>query len=226
MSFFSFKTLIILAGIIIFGLIIKYLPWSALLEVFKEYGYPLLFLGTFLEGEIILLAGGFLTYLGHFKFFWIIIVACLAIILGDNVQYWIGYKWGENLFKKRNRFLYLKREHLEKLNGHFNDHGNKIILASRFLFGMRTAVILTAGIVRMNWWRFFKFNALSGIIWTGAIASVGYLFGGSFILIRKILQSSFISITVIVIIVFLIEIYFSRRIKRKMINEKRTKTNV
>jgi len=194
----------VILGISAIGLVISYFPFQILDQGFSRYGYGLLFLGTFLEGEAFLLAGGIFAYLGHFNLLLVMLVASVAIILGDNLQYFIGRKLGKNYFKSHDHFLFIKKEHFEKISKQFNNHTHKILLVSRFLFGARVATMVTAGAIRMPYKKFLKFNILSCLSWTVIISLIGFAFGASFILLRKVLKYSALSITVLVVLGVLI----------------------
>ena len=56
---------------------------ESLLQYFIEYRYLAIFLGTFIEGEIILIAGGFLVYECHLNFTVLVMIATLAAVIGD-----------------------------------------------------------------------------------------------------------------------------------------------
>lgn len=188
--------LILIAGIAGIGIAISYFPFHVLANGFARWGYWLVFIGTFLEGEAVLLAAGFATYMGIFNLRIVILIACLAIILGDNFQYYLGMKLGKRFLKKFPCF--------KKLNGKFNKHSNKILLASRFMFGMRIACMTMAGANKVDWKKFFKFNAVSGIIWVMIMAFAGYTFGASFMLLKKILKYSALCITIFALLIILI----------------------
>lgn len=209
---------IAILGIAGIGILVSYFPFQILTQGFSRYGYGLLFLGTLLEGEAILLAGGIFAYFGHFNLFLVMLVASVAIILGDNIQYFIGRKLGKNYFETHNNFLFIKKKHFEKIRHKFNNHTHKILLASRFLFGARVATMVTAGAIKMPYKKFLKFNILSCLSWTVIIAFSGFAFGASFILLRKVLKYSALSITVLVILVILIyykQSFFPARLENK-----------
>ncbi|MBI2348429.1 MAG: hypothetical protein HYV05_07220 [Deltaproteobacteria bacterium] len=63
---------------------------ETLLQYFVEYRYLVIFFGTFIEGEVVLIAGGFLVYEGHLNFAILVLIATLAAIIGDNIFFWIG----------------------------------------------------------------------------------------------------------------------------------------
>lgn len=204
------KLILLIAGIAGTGVIISYFPFHILAQGFSRYGYWLLFIGTFFEGEAIVLAAGIFSYLGYFNILLVMLIASLAIIAGDNFQYWIGQKLGQEYLKKYYCF--------RKLNGKFQKHTNKILLASRFMFGMRVATMMMAGASNMNHKKFFKFNVISGILWVIAIAGLGYVFGASFILLKKILKYSALSITALVILGIII-FYFIKKFRISSLSE-------
>ena len=56
-----------------------------------------------------------------------------------------------------------------------------IILVSRFVAGGRTAVMFASGTFQMEWrTRFLPFQVAAALLWTGAMALLGYLFGSTF----------------------------------------------
>lgn len=57
---------------------------ETLLQYFIEYRYLVIFFGTFIEGEVVLIAGGFLVCEGYLNFALLILIATLAAIVGDN----------------------------------------------------------------------------------------------------------------------------------------------
>lgn len=196
----------LISTLALIGIIISYFPFHVLATGFARYGYWLLFVGVFLEGEAVLLTAGVFAYLGYFNLFWVVVIACLAIIAGDNAQYWLGRKLGKKFLQKYSRF--------KKLNNKFNNHTNKILLASRFLFGMRSATMLMAGANNFNYKRFLKFNAVSGILWVIAVALLGFVFGASFVFLRKILKYSALAITILVVLGILIYYFMSKKLDK------------
>ena len=100
MSLKKTNLILVISGIAIIGIVISYFPFHILASGFARYGYWLLFVGVFLEGEAVLLAAGICAYLGYFNIFLVVLIACLAIIAGDNAQYWLGRKLGKEFFQK------------------------------------------------------------------------------------------------------------------------------
>ncbi len=71
----------------------------------------------------------------------------------------------------------LTSERLDKAEGFFCRHGGKVVVAARFIEGLRQANGIVAGTARMPWRQFLMFNALGAALWVGVWTSVGYLAG-------------------------------------------------
>jgi membrane-associated protein len=57
------------------------------------------------------------------------------------------------------------------------ERGAYVIVVARFVPGGRTAVTLTAGIVRFSWLRFGPFTAIAGLAWATYAVMLGYIGG-------------------------------------------------
>ncbi len=64
----------------------------------REYGYFALLIGTFLEGETILIIGGLLAKLGLLKLPTVMLVVFIGSFSGDQLYFYIGYFKGQELY--------------------------------------------------------------------------------------------------------------------------------
>lgn len=150
----------------------------------SDYGLALLFLliamesaGAPLPGETALIAASVLAAHGDFGIVWVIVVAAAAAIIGDNVGYWIGRIGGRRLLT---RWGWLNR-HASKVlpwsERFFVRHGAKTIFLGRFIAVLRVTAAWLAGVSKMEWWRFFFWNAAGGICWAVLVALIAYYAG-------------------------------------------------
>ncbi|SRR5712692_2151447 len=190
---------------------------ETLLQYFIQYHYLVIFFGTFIEGEIILIAGGFLVSEGHLNFLILVLIATLAAITGDNFFFWLGrsqrvgsrHPWAD-------RFLNFVGEHrLFKGEEFLRRHGGKSIFFVRFFYGLRFAGAMTAGYLGMGFMRFFLFNLIGSFAWAAALGWIGYLFGRSIGVIAKGVKLA--EIGFILVLAGLLIVYFlnSRRRKKR-----------
>lgn len=158
---------------------------NLIIETYGLWTYLILFLVIFLEtgivitpflpGDSLLFAAGAYTAKGSLEVGWLFGLLCLAAIIGDTINYWIGYTVGWRAFQSRSRFL--KREYLDRTHQFYERYGGKTIFLARFIPIIRTFAPFVAGIGRMAYGRFAFYNILGAIVWTGLFISGGHYFG-------------------------------------------------
>jgi membrane-associated protein len=153
-------------------------PWLyalLFLIVFCETG---LVVTPFLPGDSLLFAIGALAAIdGSPLSLWtIIILLCIAAILGDAVNYAIGYRVGPKVFTSETSRL-LNREHLVRTQRFYEKYGGKTIILARFMPIVRTFAPFVAGIGKMRYARFAAYNVVGGIVWVLSFTLAGYFFG-------------------------------------------------
>jgi membrane protein DedA with SNARE-associated domain len=165
---------------------------DTLLKLFVNYGYWAVFFGVMLEnaglpvpGETILLAAGFFAATGHFKLATVMLVAATGAVVGDNIGFAIGHRYGRGFLLRYGRFIFLTPARLEHINSFFERHGNKTILVARFITGLRVFAALLAGASKMRWRVFLVYNMAGAILWSIVITTLGYLFGHSWPLLER-----------------------------------------
>lgn len=119
----------------------------------KTYGYWIIGLGILLEcmgipfpGETLLIVGGILAAQGGMNIVAVILVAAAASILGDNIGYWIGKKFGKSfLYPELEKYRFIKPQHVKKVEAVFLKYGSATIIIGRFTAILRTYTALLAG---------------------------------------------------------------------------------
>ena len=178
------------------------------------YGYGFLFLGTILEGELILLTAGFLSYFGAMNFFVVLIVAFFGAIIGDNLWFWAGRKGGTHLIDRYGKFFFLTQKRVNRARKYFDTHGSKAVFVSRFVFGTRVSTSILAGALGMPLKKFQRSNVAGAASWTIITAGLGYLFAKSFELLRAYLvqtENALLILAVFVIIIFILRFIFTAK---------------
>ena len=141
--------------------------------VFAETG---LLAGFFLPGDSLLFAAGTLAAIGSLNIFLLIIILIFAAILGDSFNYYLGRKWGPNIFIQEEG-IFFNRKHLTTTQDFYEKHGAKTIVLARFIPVVRSFAPFVAGIGRMHYGTFLGYNILGGAIWVSVFVGIGYLFG-------------------------------------------------
>ncbi len=195
------------------GLVAQFGPWLYVilfLIIFCETG---LVVTPFLPGDSLLFAVGALAARENGLNFWIVFVSLIvAAILGDSLNYWIGYFSGEKLQKKFPRLV--KAEHVKRTHDFYERYGGKTIIIARFVPIIRTFAPFVAGIGKMLYSRFMMFNVSGAILWIGLLLPAGYFFG-NFPIVRKNFSLVVLVIIFLSILPAVIEFWRERRrIKR------------
>lgn len=154
----------------------------------QTYGsivYALLFLIIFLEtglvatpflpGDSLIFAAGALASIGSLNIVLLLIIITAAAIIGDTVNYSIGYFIGPKVFKEKRRFF--RKDYLDRAESFYERYGAKTIIFARFIPIIRTFAPFVAGIGKMKYSKFLFYNILGAVFWVLLFLFGGYLFG-------------------------------------------------
>jgi membrane protein DedA with SNARE-associated domain len=135
--------------------------------------------GVPLPGETALITAAILASQGKLQIEFVIGLAALAAIIGDNLGYLISRKVGRTLLERPGPFERRRRQVLEVGEPFFQRHGPKAVFFGRWVLGLRTWASWLAGASRMPWRSFAVWNAAGGISWATTIGLLGYFVGGT-----------------------------------------------
>jgi membrane-associated protein len=162
--------------------------------IFCETG---LVVTPFLPGDSLLFAIGALSAVDGSPlnpWFSMLLLAASGI-LGDAVNYSIGYRLGPRVFKREDSFFFNKK-HLQKAQSFYERYGGKTIFLARFVPIIRTFAPFVAGIGKMSYRRFGLYNISGGICWVSAFVLGGYWFGN-----RELVKRNFHFVIVAIIFI-------------------------
>jgi membrane protein DedA with SNARE-associated domain len=146
-----------------------YLAVAGLVMV-ENFGVPA-------PGETILVAAAVYAGTGRLSIVGVSLIAILAAVVGNCIGYAIGYFGGHALVLRYGKYVFLTRERLEKTERFFARRGGLVVVAGRFIEGLRQAAGIIAGTAEMPWRRFLAFNVLGATLWVALWAPLGYLAG-------------------------------------------------
>jgi len=146
-----------------------------LFVVFAETG---LFVGFFLPGDSLLFTAGLFCSTGIIRTHPVVLIALIIIsaVAGNMVGYAFGKKVGILLFKRKSSWLF-RQDHLTTAHEYYIKHGKKTIILSRFLPIVRTFAPIVAGIVKLDFYKFFIYSLGGAILWVSILVLTGYYMG-------------------------------------------------
>lgn len=165
--------------------------FAAFLQVHQRTAYLLLFLGALLEtlipfsllilGEVIFLAGAVLAGMGVLDLWGVMAALFTGGILGDNLSYGIGRRYGAGLFARLQHWPLIGRqfrqENYDRAADFFARHGAMAVFIARLSGPLSWITPALAGIFRLNYQTFLRFNTPAVIIGISQFVIVGYFFG-------------------------------------------------
>jgi membrane protein DedA with SNARE-associated domain len=128
-------------------------------------------------GETALVLAAVLASQGKLNIVLVILIGVSSAIVGDNMGYLLGRRFGRNAFMAPGPFMNHRVNAIRYGDGFFERHGPKAVFIGRWIALVRFATAWLAGINRMQFKQFFFWNALGGLTWGITYGLVGY-FGG------------------------------------------------
>ena len=162
--------------------------------IFAETG---LVVTPFLPGDSLLFAVGAVAAhpASPIRLDLIAVLLIIAAVVGDAVNYFLGYKIGPRVFSREDSWL-LNKKHLLQAHNFYEEYGGITIILARFIPIVRTFAPFVAGIGKMTYWRFAIFNITGGIAWILSFLLAGWWFGG-----REVVQRNFKLVILAIIVI-------------------------
>ncbi len=139
----------------------------------REFGYLAILIGTFLEGETILVVGGFAAYEGYLELPLVMVAAFFGSLFGDQLYFFIGRYNGRALLKRFPGW----QPRVNRFRTMMDRHDTWFILVFRFLYGLRTVAPFAIGLSNVTLKKFIILNVISAAIWAATLAVLGFFFG-------------------------------------------------
>jgi membrane protein DedA with SNARE-associated domain len=142
-------------------------------DLLSTYGYPLVALGVFLEGELVLVAAAFLAHRGYMHLSGVMLAAFLGTLAADQLWFYLGRRRGPAFLAKRPAWA----QRAERVRGLMRRHRLPVIFGFRFLYGIRTITPLIIGASGFDRRAFLMLNGLGALLWVALVAGLGFAFG-------------------------------------------------
>ncbi|MCI0513629.1 DedA family protein [candidate division KSB1 bacterium] len=141
-----------------------------------NYGYVAIGLGTFFEGELILILATILASQGLMRLEWVIVAAATGAFLGDIAAYLLG-TWKVNFLLTRIPTVRRLYPRIQKI---FKKFGAPGLLVTKFFYGLRLPAGIVCGMIRMCIFRYVALALIGCTLWASVWGILSYFFGRNF----------------------------------------------
>ncbi|EAU40429.1 hypothetical protein FP2506_04351 [Fulvimarina pelagi HTCC2506] len=146
-----------------------------ILSLISQFGPLIVLAGTFFEGEVFAIIGGFLAYRGTYPFQLMITLAFIGSFFGDLAVFLFGryasnHRWVRP-WRDHERFAKALRL-VERYQAYF-------VIVNRYVYGLRMPGLIALGMSRIGLVRFTILNFIGAAIWASLFTTLGYVFGYS-----------------------------------------------
>ncbi len=138
-----------------------------------SYGLLAVLLGTFVEGEAVLVLAGLAAHRGYLPLPAVIVVGILGTLLGDQLYFYLGRRHGLAFLARRPGW----KPRVAGARNFLDRHHVVFILGYRVLYGLRTISPFAVGMSDVRLWRFLLLDATSALVWSVAVTLLGYSVG-------------------------------------------------
>lgn len=193
----------------------------------EQWRYPAIFIvvvlgniGLPVPEESVLAVGGFLAQRGDLRLPGVIAVGIVAAVVGDNIGYWVGRRYGRDALDRYGRYVWITRDRLERASNAMTRYGGFAVFAARFVPGVRTLAGPLAGATRMPPLTFMASNALGAIVYVPYAVGLGYAVGwGAGHVIERFVgraEPLFVAVIALMTIALLARRWLRRRAHKKL----------
>lgn len=155
-----------------------------LLNTIGSMGYPGIFLLMAMESsifpvpsELVMPPAGYLVQQGQMNMTLVILSGTLGSLAGAYLNYFVALWLGRPLLVRYGRYVWIKEEHFNRVEGFFQRHGEISTFIGRLLPVIRHLISIPAGLARMNHLRFTLYTLIGAGIWVSVLAWIGYFIG-------------------------------------------------
>lgn len=190
--------------------------------------YCILFISAVIEnlfppipGDTITAFGAFLVGSGRLTYFGVYASTTLGSVTGFYILFLLGKFFGREFFLQRD-YTHFSAEKIKSAERWFSRYGYAIVLANRFMPGIRSAISIVAGISMLSNVRVLAYSLASAAVWNLIWIQTGFMLGNNWDIVKHkmqmILRNYTIAVTAVVVLAALtamaIHLYKKMRTRR------------
>lgn len=142
-------------------------------DLIRDYGYVAVFIGTFFEGETIVILAGLAAHQGLMTVELVALSAFLGSYAGDQTWFHLGRRYGRRWLAKKPHW----HDRVARVAQLLKRNDTVFILSFRFFYGLRNVSPVAIALSDISWFRFFVLNGIAAALWAIIFSIGGYVFG-------------------------------------------------
>ena len=178
--------------------------WLVLLVVgLVVFAEDAIFVGFVVPGETVALLGGVAASIGHVPLAAVLVVVIAAAIIGDSVGFEVGRHLGGRVV--RLKAFDKHRDRIDSAQDFLGRRGGAAVFLGRWTAFLRAVIPALAGMSKMHYPTFLRWNAAGGIAWGAVVVTAGYLAGQSYAKVETWLgRGAGIAVAAIAVVAFVV----------------------
>jgi membrane protein DedA with SNARE-associated domain len=104
-------------------------------------------------------------------------VSSIAVLLGSSLLFALARWQGRPLLEKYGKYILLEPHKVRRMEQWFSHNGPVVLIAGRLIPGLRIPTTVMAGLSTLSYRRFFLYNAIAAILWSGLYFLLGAALG-------------------------------------------------
>lgn len=160
---------------------------SDLHQFVGHWGYAAIFVvvvlgnvGLPVPEETILALAGYLVWRGKLRLSLVLAVGIVSAVVGDNIGYWLGRRYGQTALPRYARWVLGHPERLETMKAFVARRGAVAVFVARFVPGVRFTAGPLGGALGLSFASFFVANVAGAFVYVPVVVGAGYAVGYGF----------------------------------------------
>lgn len=130
--------------------------------------------------ETVLIVAGFLVWRGQLRMDLVLAVGLVSAVLGDNLGYWVGRRFGRAALERHAHWILGHPERLGAMQAFIARRGALAVFVARFVPGLRFTAGPLAGALGLAAWPFLAGNVLGAAVYVPTMVFGGWALGYGF----------------------------------------------
>jgi membrane protein DedA with SNARE-associated domain len=177
-------------------------------------------LGVPIPEDIPLIAAGYLIHLHQTNWVTAYFVSMAGVLIGDSIIFFMGKRLGQRVFRSRLAMMITTPKRIRKVIRYYQRYGQKVIVAGRFLPGLRAPIFFVAGGSLVPYSTFLTFDALAAAVSVPVWLFLGSRFGDTIDSLLVQIQHGkrlVMAVLGVLIVVYFIYLFWKARLAKKRV---------